>query len=125
LTDNTVAFPDYDGNGMYRTLGNLTVNPNVGLLFISFDNPARLRINGSATVERNHPLLKEYPGSVYIVKVTARSVFPNCPRYVHTLSTGELSPYLPREDASPLVPEWKSKPPIVDYLPTRDLPKKD
>ena len=53
-----LAFPDYDGNGMFKSLGNLTVNPNVGLLFIALhDKPKRLRINGSAVVRRDDPLL--------------------------------------------------------------------
>src|SRR5215475_12312944 len=42
-----IAFPDYDGNGMFKSLGNLLVNPNVGLLFIAMHGrPAKLRANG-------------------------------------------------------------------------------
>jgi uncharacterized protein len=44
-----LVFPDYDGNGMFKSLGNLKVNPNVGLLFLRIgEKPGRLRINGRA-----------------------------------------------------------------------------
>ena len=47
-----LAFPDYDGNGMFKSLGNLAVNGNVGLLFIAMHGkPKRLRVNGTATRE--------------------------------------------------------------------------
>ncbi|MGL6279405.1 MAG: pyridoxamine 5'-phosphate oxidase family protein, partial [Gaiella sp.] len=36
LDERTIAFPSYDGNGMYLSLGNLTTNPEVGLLFVDF-----------------------------------------------------------------------------------------
>ena len=54
-----LAFPDYDGNGMFKSLGNLLVNPNVGLLFIAMHGkPKRLRVNGSAQVSDADPLLE-------------------------------------------------------------------
>jgi hypothetical protein len=66
-----LAFPDYDGNGMFKTLGNLAVNPKVGMLFIALhDKPRRLRINGAATVSRNDPLLPLTVGAQLIVRVT-------------------------------------------------------
>jgi predicted pyridoxine 5'-phosphate oxidase superfamily flavin-nucleotide-binding protein len=53
-----IAFPDYDGNGMFKSLGNLLVNPNVGLLFIAMhDKPKRLRVNGEARISDADPLL--------------------------------------------------------------------
>src|SRR5918996_3812822 len=78
-----LAFPDYDGNGMFKSLGNLTVNPHVGLLFIAMHgSPKRLRINGTATVNRDDPLLASTVGAQLVVRVTARAIFPNCPRYI-------------------------------------------
>ena len=71
LDDRTLAFPDYDGNGMYRSWGNVLVNPAVGLLFLDFEAPKRLRVNGSAQITADHPLRAEFPGSVFIVRVTA------------------------------------------------------
>ncbi len=104
-----LAFPNYDGNGMFRSLGNLTVNPNVGLLFIAMhDRPHRLRVNGTARVFRDDPLLAETVGAQMIVRVEARAIFPNCPRYIPHLRLAEESPYAPRPGREPLEPEWKS-----------------
>jgi uncharacterized protein len=88
--ERTLAFPDYDGNGMYRTWGNALINPNVGLLFIDFENPKRLRINGTAQLSSEDALRAEYPGSVFIIRVTASRIFGNCPRYVHKMHLREV-----------------------------------
>src|SRR3981081_3447833 len=81
-----LAFPDYDGNGMFKSLGNVLVNPNVGMLFIAMHaKPQRLRINGEATVERDDPLLADTIGAQIIVRVAVRAIFPNCPRYIPTM----------------------------------------
>src|SRR5215472_8913229 len=59
-----LAFPDYDGNGMFKSLGNLLVNPNIGLLFIAMnDKPKKLRVNGSARVGDTDALLGETIGA--------------------------------------------------------------
>ena len=80
-----LAFPDYDGNGMFKSLGNILVNADVGLLFIAMHGrPQRLRVNGTATVSRDDPLLAETVGAQLIVRVVARVIFPNCPRYIPT-----------------------------------------
>jgi predicted pyridoxine 5'-phosphate oxidase superfamily flavin-nucleotide-binding protein len=126
VDDCTLAFPDYDGNGMYRTWGNVLVNPNVGLLFIDFQNPKRVRVNGTAKLTFDDPLRAEHPGSTFIVRVTASSIFGNCPRYVHKMAVVEHSVYAPREDYTPPVPEWKTRKEYRDYLPARDrLPSEE
>ena len=104
-----LAFPDYDGNGMFKSLGNLLVNPHVGLLFIAMhDKPKRLRVNGSATVRRDDPLLAETVGAQLIVRVTARAIFPNCPRYIPSMQLVAPSDYIPGAGCEPLEPAWKS-----------------
>jgi predicted pyridoxine 5'-phosphate oxidase superfamily flavin-nucleotide-binding protein len=103
-----IAFPDYDGNGMFKSLGNLMVNPHVGLLFIAMhDKPRRLRVNGTATVSRDDPLLKHTVGAQLIVRVTARAIFPNCPRYIPAMQLTEPSIYAPRPGSDPPEPAWK------------------
>jgi hypothetical protein len=83
-----LAFPDYDGNGMFKSLGNLAVNPHVGLLFIAMHgNPKRLRVNGSARIDRDDPLLAETFGAQLIVRVKANVIFPNCPRYIPSMTS--------------------------------------
>src|SRR5215207_7115677 len=83
LDERTIAFPNYDGNGMYLTAGNMLVNPHVGLLFIDFEGRKRMRLNGVASVDENEPLLGEYPEAQFVIRVRATEVFPNCPRYIH------------------------------------------
>lgn len=120
LDERTLAIPDYDGNGMYRTWGNVLVNPQVGLLFIDFEQPKRIRVNGSAQIRQHDPLLAEFPGAVFIVRVTAASIFPNCPRYLHRLQRVEHSVYAPRVQYTPPVPAWKTFDVFRDFLPARD-----
>jgi predicted pyridoxine 5'-phosphate oxidase superfamily flavin-nucleotide-binding protein len=103
-----LAFPDYDGNGMFKSLGNLTVNPNVGLLFIDLhERPRRLRVNGAATLSRDDPLLGSTIGAQMIVRVQARAIFPNCPRYIPKLTLAEPSTYVPKPGCEPPEPAWK------------------
>jgi len=120
LDDRTLAFPDYDGNGMYRTWGNVLVNPHVGLVFLDFENPRRIRVNGTAQVSEADPLRDEYPGSVFIVRITATRIFPNCPRYIHKMTLVEYSVYAPRSEYTPPVPAWKTFDVFRDSLPARD-----
>ena len=120
LDDRTLAIPDYDGNGMYRTWGNVLVNPHVGLLFLDFENPKRIRMNGTARVIEDDPLRGEFPGSVFIVRIAATRIFPNCPRYVHKMKLVEYSAYAPRAAYTPPIPAWKKSDAYRDALPARD-----
>ena len=112
-----LAFPSYDGNGMFRSLGNARVNPAVGLLFLDFEQPRRLRVNGMATVSDSDPLLADFAGAQLIVRVRAERIFPNCPRYLHRMQLMELSPYAPRPDYEPPEPGWKKQPAFREVLP--------
>jgi predicted pyridoxine 5'-phosphate oxidase superfamily flavin-nucleotide-binding protein len=120
-----LAFPSYDGNGMFRSLGNLLVNPAVALLLIDFEKPRRLRVNGSASVAGDDPLLASFAGAQLIVRVRAERIFPNCPRYIHRMTTVEPSPYVPREDYTPPVPKWKRFDEFADVLPRDDPARRD
>lgn len=122
IDEHHLAFPDYDGNGMYRSWGNVIVNPHVGLLFIDFVNPKRIRVNGTATISENDPLREEFPGAVFILRVRAERIFPNCPRYIPKMSLIEHSDHAPRPDYIPPVPAWKTSEAYKDALPPRDMP---
>lgn len=117
-----LAFPSYDGNGMFRSLGNVLVNAAVGLLFIDFESPRRLRVNGFARITEDDPLQAEFPGAQLMIRVRAARIFPNCPRYIHRTGAGELSPYTPREGHTPPEPKWKSMAMFADVLPVRASP---
>ena len=120
LDERTIAFPSYDGNGMFVSLGNLTANANVGLLFIDFEGQKRLRLSGLASIDAADPLLAEYERAQCVVRVVATHVFPNCPRYIHKLELVERSRFVPRAGREPPVPEWKRRDWARDVLPSDD-----
>jgi predicted pyridoxine 5'-phosphate oxidase superfamily flavin-nucleotide-binding protein len=118
--EHTLVIPDYDGNGQYRSWGNVLVNPRVGLLFIDFETPKRLRVNGTAAVSYDDPSLAEFPGAVFLIRIVAQRIFPNCPRYIHKMQLVEDSPFAPRPGYTPPVPAWKTFEVFKDALPPRD-----
>ena len=122
LDERTVAFPNYDGNGMYLSMGNLLVNPHVGMLFVDFVSkvPTRLRINGAASVDEHDPLMERYPEAQFVVRVRATEVFPNCPRYIHRMALVERSRFVPRSECATPVPGWKRTEWASDVLPEGD-----
>lgn len=117
VDDRTLAFPSYDGNGMFRSLGNILVNPKVGMLFIDFEHPSRMRVNGHASMHDDDDLLEVFDGAQLVVRVQAERIFPNCPRYIHKMQFVERSVYAPRPDYTPPVPEWKQMDIFRDHLP--------
>lgn len=120
-----LEWPDFDGNSMYRSLGNMRESPWIGMLFIRFDGEAyRLRVNGRAELVEDDPRLAAYPGAKVMVRVTAREIFPNCPRYIPDLGGGRSSPYLPQAGTPLEKPAWKDRDYIAPILPEHD-PHKD
>jgi predicted pyridoxine 5'-phosphate oxidase superfamily flavin-nucleotide-binding protein len=115
--EDELAFPCYDGNGMFKSMGNLLVNPKVGLLFIDFQEPNRMRVQGTASVSADDPLIDAFPGAQLIIRVKAERIFPNCPRYIHQMQLIEHSVYAPRPQYEPPVPDWKRFPVFRDALP--------
>jgi hypothetical protein len=115
-----LVFPDYDGNGMFKSLGNIKANPQVGLLFIAMgEKPQRLRVNGRATLHVEDPLLAQSPGAQIIVRVVPEHIFPNCPRYIPDLGNRKPSDYLPVEGVTPKEPGWKGFDAFKDVVPPR------
>lgn len=120
LGPDTLEFPSFDGNGQFRSLGNLRVNAAVGLLFIDFESPRRLRVNGRAEVLDDAASLARHHGAQLVVRVQAQRIFPNCPRYIHTGIGGVISPDVPRPGHEPPAAAWKSMPGLAEVLPGRD-----
>jgi predicted pyridoxine 5'-phosphate oxidase superfamily flavin-nucleotide-binding protein len=116
----TLAFPNYDGNGMYLSMGNIADTRQVGMLFIDFESQKRLRLNGEATIQRSDPLLAEYPEAQFIVRVRVREIFPNCPRYMHKLQLVARSRFVPKTGRPTPVPAWKKGDWVADTLPEND-----
>ncbi|HXM83233.1 MAG TPA: pyridoxamine 5'-phosphate oxidase family protein [Burkholderiales bacterium] len=122
--ESELAFPSYDGNGMFRSLGNLLVNARVGMLFLDFEQPRRLRVNGCASLRFEDVLLGEFAGAQAIVRVRAQSIFPNCPRYIHRMKWLEPSAYAPRPGHLSPVPAWKQMPHFNEVLPPGDAARR-
>jgi uncharacterized protein len=120
LSDAELAWPDYDGNGQFRSLGNVAVHAPVALLFVDFERPRRLRIHGRARLCFDDPLLASMPGGQLVVRVDVEHVFPNCPRYIHKMQRVAASPYVPRAGQEPPEPGWKRDPKFADALPKRN-----
>ena len=120
VDERTIAFPSYDGNGMYLSAGNVLLNPAVGLLFIDFESGRRLRFNGEASIDDADALLPTYPEAQFVVRVRAREVFPNCPRYIHRRQLVARSEYVPTVGCPTPVPEWKRADWARDHLPAND-----
>lgn len=115
-----LIFPDYDGNGMFKSLGNLRANPQIGLLFIRLgEKPGRLRVNGRAELSFDDPLLAAMPGGQLLVRVMPIDIFPNCPRYIPHLEMKQPSIYLPEEGREPVEPAWKTFDALKDVVPPR------
>lgn len=115
-----LVFPDYDGNGMFKSTGNIQANSHVGLLFISMDGRGRrIRVNGTAKLDLESDLLPEFAGAQMLVTVTAEHIFPNCPRYIPDLENGEKSIYHPIKGKTPIEPAWKSFEQFEDIVPPR------
>jgi predicted pyridoxine 5'-phosphate oxidase superfamily flavin-nucleotide-binding protein len=120
LDPKTLAFPCYDGNGMYLSMGNVAANRKVGMLFIDLCSPKRLRINGDARIEPAQFVTPAYPEAQFVVVVSVREVFPNCPRYIHKYSLVERSKFVPRAGTATPVPGWKQMDWARDVLPQGD-----
>lgn len=120
LDDRTLAFPNYDGNGMYLSMGNVAATNAVGMLFVDFEQQRRMRIDGRAVIALDDPLLERYPEAQFMVRVQARHIYPNCPRYIHKYQLVERSQFVPRPQTRTPVPAWKQAPWACDVLPAND-----
>jgi predicted pyridoxine 5'-phosphate oxidase superfamily flavin-nucleotide-binding protein len=120
VDDRTLAFPNYDGNGMFLSMGNVEATHRVGLLFIDFERQQRMRVDGTAEMQLDDPLLARYTAAQFVVRVHAERIYPNCPRYIHKYQLVERSPYVPRENLATPIPGWKRTEWACDVLPAGD-----
>lgn len=120
LDPTELCFPVYDGNGMFLSAGNLASHPQVGILFIAFDHPKRLRLHGEARIDEQDELLAEHPGALLVVRVRVREVFVNCTRYVHRYERVERSRSFPAADGTVPAADWKRRAWAVTKLPHGD-----
>ncbi|MEM1371526.1 MAG: pyridoxamine 5'-phosphate oxidase family protein [Pseudomonadota bacterium] len=121
IDPSTLEFPSYDGNGMFLSLGNIAGTGNIGLLFIDFEKPHRLRVQATAKVRTATAADKaRWPGAQLVVSAKVREVFPNCPRYIHKQRRESPSPYVPDAAGHAPTPDWKRIDALQDALPEKD-----
>jgi uncharacterized protein len=116
----TIAFPAYDGNGMFYSVGNIQQTAKVGLLFIDFETPHRIRFHGEATVSRNDSLMSHFKEAELIVRVQLSKLWVNCPRYIHKYELKEISRYVPEQNEKTPLAGWKRVDLMQDVLPPKD-----
>ena len=117
VDEHTLAFPCYDGNGMYLSMGNVASGGRVGMLFLDFEHPKRIRLEGSASLHFDDALLPQWPEAQFVTRVKVARVYPNCPRYIHHYQLVERSKYVPHQGVETPTPDWKRQAWAVDALP--------
>jgi uncharacterized protein len=118
LDEQTLAYPDYDGNGTFRSLGNILINPNISMLFLDFENGERTLVEGVASISEDDPLLSEWPDAQLVIRLSVEHAFSSCSRYIHKMKLVEHSIDIPKEEYTQPVPDWKKKETYQDVLPS-------
>jgi len=121
--DRTIVFPSYDGNGMFLSMGNIEATAKIGLLFIDFETPNRLRLHATAEVHTDDPAMERFPGAELIVRARVENTFVNCARYVHPHARVRSSEYVPDASGDQPFPAWKRIDLIQPFLPAADQGK--
>jgi predicted pyridoxine 5'-phosphate oxidase superfamily flavin-nucleotide-binding protein len=71
---NALRWPDYDGNAMFMTLGNLALDPRVGLLFLDWAEGTVLQVSGRADLDWSARSAAQLPGAQRVVRMTIDAV---------------------------------------------------
>jgi len=120
INSKTLAFPSFDGNGMFLSMGNISINNQVGILLIDFETPNRFRIHGNASVRRDEESLKMFEGAEMVVFVDIVEIFVNCARYIHRYKRVTSAKHVPQKNESVVLPHWKRIDGLQEFLPARD-----
>ena len=107
LDPKTLAFPAYDGNGMFLSLGNIADTGKIGLLFMDFETPHRVRVQATASIVQDPSLLANFPGAIAVVKAHVDRTFVNCARYIHKYQRIESSRHVPNNNGEQPLASWK------------------
>ena len=123
LDEKTAIFPSYNGNGMFLSMGNISNNAEIGLLFMCFEKPHRIRVQCKAELLDDEKFKSFFPGSELVVKCTLHELWQNCPRYIHRYKRITQSRYTPDADGNSPLAEWKRIDLLEDVLPQNDKDK--
>ncbi|PKO54490.1 MAG: pyridoxamine 5'-phosphate oxidase [Betaproteobacteria bacterium HGW-Betaproteobacteria-2] len=120
IDSKTLAFPSFDGNGMFLSMGNISINNQIGMLLIDFETPHRIRIHGNASIHRDEQSLKMFLGAEVVVLVEVAEIFVNCPRYIHRYKRVASAKHVPQVNVPVALPQWKRIEGLQEALPARD-----
>ncbi len=123
VDERTLVFPNYDGNGMFLSLGNIERTAKVGMLFMDFEKPSRMRVRGEASLLRDGPLVAQYEGATAAIRVEVTGVWLNCPRYVHKHHRVSTSRYVPEAGKEAPLAGWKRIASNQDAITPEDAEK--
>ena len=118
VSPSELRLPIYNGNGMWRTVGNIADNGRVALLFVDTSRPWRTRVHGLGEVLTDPAIVAEFHEAEAVLRITVARVFPNCGRYIHR--EGDLSVFVPQEGRPTPQPDWKQLPFLREVLPAHD-----
>lgn len=74
VNSHTLLFPDYAGNNMFQTLGNLTVNPKAGLLFVDFEQGHTLQLTGEAFIQWETEQMADFAGAQRLIQFSIEQI---------------------------------------------------
>jgi hypothetical protein len=77
VDERHLSFPDYNGNSMFNTLGNITVNPQVGLLFVDFNSGRTLQLTGLGSIDWSPEHAREIVGAERIIQFEIEKIIDN------------------------------------------------
>ncbi|MFT5212158.1 MAG: hypothetical protein ACI9CE_003900 [Flavobacterium sp.] len=120
LNEKQIAFPNYNGNGMFFSTGNLSMNPSIGILFMDFEHPHRIRFHGNAQLSSDKEILARFPEAELVVIVALDKLWVNCPRYIPKMQKVKSSVNVPKEGEQTPLAEWKRLEAFHDVLPDKD-----
>ncbi len=118
--DKTLSFPIFDGNGMFLSAGNIAETAKIGMLFIDFETPDRVRVQATATLSEDASALAEFPGAIALVQARIDHVFINCARYIHKHQRLQSSPHVPDATGAQPHATWKRIDMLQDHLSDAD-----
>ena len=95
LNPNQLVFPDYAGNNMFQTLGNLAVNPHAGLLFVNFEQGHTLQLTGTSKIIWEQAQLSQIAGAQRLIEFTIEQVLETQNATPFRWQFGEYSPAIP------------------------------
>lgn len=122
--EGTLLFPCFDGNGMFYSMGNIASTSHIGMLFMDFVTPSRLRVQGDAELTDERSVVKQWPGAQFGVRVRITALITNCPRYIPRMKRLSGSRYVPNTATGEQpIPAWKRIDAIQGVLPGRDQGK--